>query len=152
MGFEVEREGDILFYKGEPLARWVLRVYPIDEDEIEGYGAFVVASQFREDHEIPEEVENAEDIIITDCIASIIQKEVFGSASLVCFDDGEKLYMCPPSSMLTVEIPIYKSEEMSPAEYRIVITWLGKEGVEKVTETEPSDFETLRKLLALALL
>jgi hypothetical protein len=153
MGFEVEREGDILFYKGEPLARWVLRVYPISEDLIEGYGAFVVTSEFWEDgvHEIPEEVENAEDIIITDCIASIIQKEVFGSASPVCFNNGEKLYICP-SSRLTVEVPIYNSEEMSPSAYRVAVTWLGEKGVEKITEIEPTDFETLRKVAALALL
>lgn len=155
MGFEVEVSGDILYYKGEPLVYWTNRIYQVGEDIVEGYGAFVVISQVWEDgeHEIPEEVENAEDILITYSIAAIIYTEVFQSISHAYFEDSEKFCFCPPSpSRLTIEIPIYKSEEMSPTAYRVVITWDGEEGVEKITETKPSDFETLRKVIAITLL
>jgi hypothetical protein len=156
MGFSgISVKGDILYYKGELLVRWLFRVYPISEDVVEGYAAFFVISQYWEGgaHEIPEEAEGIEDIIITDCVASILGKEVFKDILPVCFDDGEKFYICPlhPSS-LTIEIPIYKSDEMSPTDYRIAITCYGEKGVEKITETKPSDFETLRKVITLALL
>ncbi len=154
MGFEVEFEGDILFYKGEPLALWLQRVYPVDEDEIEGYGAFVVVSQIWEDgeHEIPE-VENAEDILITYSIAAIIHTEILQGVSIAYFETPEKFSFCPPyPSRLTIEIPIYKSEEMRPDDYRIAISWDGENGVERITETSPTDFETLRKVVTLALL
>jgi len=155
MGFEIELKGDFLYYKGEqPLVYWVQRVYPIDDD-IYCYGAFVSVSEVWEDgeHEIPEEVEGAEDIIITYSIAAIIHREVFRGISAAYFEDAEKFCFCLPyPSRLTIEIPIYKSEEMSPSNYTIAITWDGEKGVEKITETRPTDFETLRKFLALALL
>jgi len=155
MGFEVEREGDILYYKGEPLVYWMSRIYQVDDDIVEGYGAFGVISEIWEDgeHEIPEEVEGAEDIIITYSVAAIIHREVFRGISAAYFEDPEKFCFCLPyPSRLTIEIPIYKSEEMSPSNYRIAITWDGKKGVEKITETRPTDFETLRKVTTLALL
>jgi hypothetical protein len=152
MGFsEISVKDNILYYKGEPLARWLFRVYPVSEDVVEGYGAFVVISQFWEGgaHEIPEEVEGREDIIITDCIVSILGKEVFKNIPLVCFDDGEKFYICPPHpSSLAIEIPIYNSETMKPENYKIAITCLGN----TLAETEPTDFETLKKIVGLELL
>jgi hypothetical protein len=149
MGFEIELRGDFLYYKDEPLLYWVQRVYPIDEDEVEGYGAFVVVSQVWEDgeREIPEEVENVEDILITYCIAAIIHKEVFQGISSAYFEDSEKFCFCLPyPSRLTIEIPYYKPEEYG---YYISVTWDGEKGVEKV---KPTDFETLRKVVALELL
>jgi hypothetical protein len=155
MGFsEIFVEGDTLYYKGEPLVWWLFRVYPVSEDIVEGYGAFVVISQVWKDgeHEIPEEVENAEDIIITYSIVSIIYTEALKGICGAYFETPEKFCFCPLPSRLTVEIPIYKSEEMDATAYKITITWLGEKGVEKITETKPTDFETLRKVVALALL
>jgi hypothetical protein len=155
MGFEVELKGDFLYYKDEPLVYWVQRVYPVDEDEVEGYGAFVVISQIWEDgeHEIPEEVENAEDIIITYSIAAIIHTEALRGISSAYFETPEKFCFCPPyPSRLTIEIPIYKPDQMSPTDYTVAITYYGEKGVKKITETRPTDFETLRKVTALALL
>jgi hypothetical protein len=156
MGFEVELKGDFLYYKDEPLVYWVRRVYPIDEDKVEGYGAFVAVSEIWEDgeHEIPEEVENAEDILITYSIVAIIYAEVLQGISSAYFETPEKFCLCPPHlSRLTIEIPIYKSEEMNPSDYRIAVTWWSEEkGEEKVAEPRPTDFETLRKVTALALL
>jgi hypothetical protein len=35
IGFsEISVKDDILYYKGEPLARWLLRVYPVSEEEV----------------------------------------------------------------------------------------------------------------------
>jgi hypothetical protein len=151
MGFsEISVKGDILYYKGEPLVRWLFRVYPISEDVVEGYAAFFVISQYWEGgaHEIPEEAEGIEDIIITDCVASILGKEVFKDILPVCFDDGERFYICPlHTSSLTVEIPIYNSEVMKPEDYKIAIKGNGV-----VAEVEPTDFETLRKVIGLELL
>lgn len=151
MGFEVAVEGDILFYKGEPLVYWLNRIYQVDEDMVEGYGAFWVVSQMWEDggREIPEEVENVEDIIITYSIVAIIYAEVFQRTPVAYFDDGEKFGICLPyPSRLTIEIPFYKSEDG----YSINATWDGEKGVEKIAETKPTDFEALRKVVALALL
>ena len=156
MGFsEISVKGDILYYKNEPLVYWVQRAYAIDEDEVEGYGAFVVISQIWEDgeHEIPEEVENAEDIIITYSIAAIIHTEALWGISSAYFETPEKFCFCPPyPSRLTIEIPIYKSDQMSPADYTVAITCCGEKSVEKITETKPNDFETLRRVTGLALL
>jgi hypothetical protein len=154
MGFEIELSGNFLYYKDEPLVYWEQKAYPIDEDEVEGYGAFVSVSEMWEDgeHEIPEEVENAEDIIITYSIVSIIYTEALKGICGAYFETPEKFCFCPLPSRLTVEIPIYKSEEMDATAYKITITWLGEKGVEKITETKPTDFETLRKVVALALL
>jgi hypothetical protein len=155
MGFEVELRGNFLYYKDEPLVYWVQRAYPIDEDEVEGYGAFVSVSEMWEEgeHEIPEEVENAEDSIITYSVAAIIYTEVLRGISCAYFEIPEKFCFCPPyPSRLTIEIPIYKPDQMSPTDYTVAITFYGEKGVEKITETKPSDFETLRKVTALALL
>jgi hypothetical protein len=133
----------------------VQRAYPINEDEIEAYGAFIVVSEIWEDgeHEIPEEVENAEDILVTYSIAAIIHKEVFQGISSAYYEDAEKFCFClPHPSRLTIEIPFYKSEEMNPSEYRIAITWDGEKGVEKIMEIRPTDLETLTKVTTLALL
>jgi hypothetical protein len=148
MGFEIELRGSFLYYKDEPLLYWVQKAYPIDEDEVEGYGAFVVVSQIWEDgeHEIPMEVENAEDILVTYCIAAIIYTEVFQHTPAAYFEDSEKFCFCLPyPSWLAIEIPFYKPEEHG---YSISVTWDGEKGVEK---TKPTDFDTLRKVVALAL-
>ncbi|MDT7879149.1 MAG: hypothetical protein RQ862_11460 [Candidatus Caldarchaeales archaeon] len=147
MGFEIELRGNFLYYKDEPLLYWVQKAYPIDE--VECYRAFVVVSQIWEDgeREIPEEVENAEDILVTYCIAAIIHKEVFRGISSAYFEDSEKFCFCLPyPSRLTIEIPFYKSEEDG---YYIIISWDGEKGVEKV---KPIDFDALRKVVALELL
>jgi hypothetical protein len=149
MGFRVELSGDILYYEGEPLVYWANRIYQVSDDIVEDYGAFVVVSQMWEDgeHEIPEEVENVEDILVTYCVVAIVHKEVFQGISVAYFEDSEKFCFCLPyPSRLTIEIPYYEPEEYG---YSITITWDGEKGVEKV---KPTDFDALRKVVALELL
>jgi hypothetical protein len=138
------------------LVRWIQRR---DEGEVEDYGAFVIASPYigieeSEGHEVPEGVEGVEDIIITECIVSILDSEVIQNIPSICHYDDEKVRIgFPYPSRIEIEVPFYNSEKLKPEEYKVaVIYYKGREeGYETILETRPTDFETLRKVVALAL-
>jgi hypothetical protein len=158
MGFDVTVRDGVLYYRGEPLVQYLLRVYPVDENKIEGYGVFAVTTRLWEDglHEIPEEVESVEDIIITDCVASIIDREVLSiipDSSFACYNDDKKYYIevWSPPTVIGLDIPIYDGG-VAPADYKVTLLHLEDNIWTPVIETKPSDFELMRRLVALALL
>ncbi|MDT7879150.1 MAG: hypothetical protein RQ862_11465 [Candidatus Caldarchaeales archaeon] len=111
LGFnKVSVEGVVLYYEDKPLVQWIQR---IDEDEVENYGAFVIASPYEdigieesEGHEVPEDAEGVEDIIITECIISILDSEVIQNIPSIYHYDGEKVRIgFPYPSRIEIEVP-----------------------------------------------
>jgi hypothetical protein len=167
LGFKVTVKGTRLYYKGEPLVRWVWKPYRLE-------GVFYVGWRLYNDNgrpkpdEIPVWIEDflRDTAVLTACIASIVDREVLWhlpfDAITIAEDAGEGLFIItgPPvrhpdtcSLSVVIGIPYYFADDAAPNQYRIYVSLQGYDSIrqkpifETIGVVKPAEFGKLRRLI-----
>jgi hypothetical protein len=175
LGFEVTAKGTRLYYKGEPLIRWVWKPYRLNGFH-QGYGVFYVGWRLRNDSGQPKPDEvlvELDDIprdmtVLTDCIASIVDREVLWHLPLDAVaiaedtSEGHFIVADPPvrnsaaspiSASVLINIPYYYVGEVAPNQYKIYVSLQGYDSIrqkpifEPIGAVKPVEFSKLRRLI-----
>ena len=175
LGFEVAVRGTRLYYKGEPLVRWVWKPCPLDGFH-QGYGVFYVGWRLCNDNGRPKPDEVLVEMdcflrdtaVLTSCVASIVDREVLWhlpfDAITVGENTGEGLFIVvsppvrnsatsPLSAALAIDIPYYYAGEVAPDQYKIYVSLQGYDSIrqkpifEPISPVKPTEFDKLRRLI-----
>jgi hypothetical protein len=175
LGFEVAVKGTRLYYKGEPLIRWVWKPYRLDGFH-RGYGVFYVGWRLHNDNGRPKPDEILVELdgflrdtaVLTACVASIIDKEALWhlpfNAIAAAGDTSEGLFIIvsppvrnsatsPISASVLINIPYYYVGEVTPDQYKIYVSLQGYDSIrqkpvfEPIGAVKPAEFAKLRRLI-----
>jgi hypothetical protein len=174
--FEVAVKGTGLYYKGEPLVRWVWKPYRLDGFH-QGYGVFYVGWRLHNDNGRPKPDEILVELdgflrdtaVLTGCVASVVDKEVLWDfpfdAIAIGEETGEGLFIIisptvrnstttsPLSAAIVIDIPYYYAGEVAPDQYKIYVSLQGYDSIrqkqifEPIGAVKPSEFSKLRRLI-----
>jgi mRNA-degrading endonuclease toxin of MazEF toxin-antitoxin module len=173
--FEVAVKGTRLYYKGEPLVRWVWKPYRLDGAH-RGYGVFYVGWRLYNDNGRPKPDEILVELdgflrdtaVLTDCVASIVDREALWhlpfDAMAIGEETGKGLFIIisptvrnsatsPLSAAIVIDIPYYYAGEVAPDQYKIYFSLQGYDSTrrkpifEPIGAVEPAEFGKLRRLV-----
>ena len=175
LGFEVTVKGTRLYYKGEPLVRWVWKPYRLDGAH-QGYGVFYIGWRLYNDNGRPKPDEILVELdgflrdtaVLTACIASIVDKGALWHLPFDAIAIGEKtgeglfIVVNPParnsatsplSAAVVIDIPYYYAGEVAPDQYKIYVSLQGYDSIrqkpifEPIGAVKPVEFGKLRRLV-----
>jgi hypothetical protein len=175
LGFKAAVKGTRLYYKGEPLVRWLWKPYRLNGAH-QGYGVFYVGWRLFNDNGRPKPEEVLVELdgflrdtaVLTACVASIVDKETLWHLPFNAITIGEDtskglfIVVSPPvrnpatsplSAALVIDIPYYYVGEVTPDQYKIYISLQGYDSIrrepifEPIDAVEPAEFGKLRRLI-----